>query len=221
VPEVCSGNCPADPINPAIGNVFETETDVSFAGSSPIAYQRFYNSADTSGADGVPSWRHSYDRYITSLNGPAPQPPPSILVSPKYPTAAQACTTGFTTIQSDVSAWAGATTSYSNNTCTLTSASGVSSTLPVYSVYQSPATSTVTEYDVTRDDGQILRYPVANGVITNPPGISLRLAVTSSGFTLTDDDDNVETYNGAGALQSITSRARWCKPLRTMRMDYS
>jgi RHS repeat-associated protein len=31
--------------------------------------------------------------------------------------------------------------------------------------------------------------------------------VTGSGFTVTDDDDTVETYNTAGVLQSITSRA--------------
>ncbi|HEX4675748.1 MAG TPA: hypothetical protein VH209_10495, partial [Steroidobacteraceae bacterium] len=33
-----------------------------------------------------------------------------------------------------------------------------------------------------------------------------RLAVTASGFTLTDDQDTVEVYNSAGILQSITTR---------------
>jgi YD repeat-containing protein len=63
------------------------------------------------------------------------------------------------------------------------------------------------EYDVVRDDGQTLRYTLQNGVINNPPGVSIRLAVTGSGFTITDDDDNIEVYNTAGVLQSITSRA--------------
>jgi YD repeat-containing protein len=53
----------------------------------------------------------------------------------------------------------------------------------------------------------VLRYPVINGVITNSPGISVRLAVTGSGFTVTDDDDNVEVYNSVGVLQSINSRS--------------
>ncbi len=35
----------------------------------------------------------------------------------------------------------------------------------------------------------------------------MRFAVTNSGYTLTDDQDNVETYNSSGVLQSITSRS--------------
>jgi len=62
--EVCSANSPGDPINPAVGNVFTTETDVEFAGSGAIAFRRFYNSADATGIDGVPGWRHSYGRSI-------------------------------------------------------------------------------------------------------------------------------------------------------------
>ncbi len=46
-----------------------------------------------------------------------------------------------------------------------------------------------------------------NGVINNPPGISLRLASVSSGFTLTDDQDNVESYDSNGVLRSIAQRS--------------
>jgi RHS repeat-associated protein len=63
------------------------------------------------------------------------------------------------------------------------------------------------EYDLIRDDGQILRYTLQNGVINPPPGTSIRLSVTGSGYTVTDDGDNVEVYSSAGVLQSITSRA--------------
>ena len=44
-------------------------------------------------------------------------------------------------------------------------------------------------------------------MLTTPPGVSIRVSATGSGFTVTDDDDNVENYNSSGALQSITSRA--------------
>ena len=63
------------------------------------------------------------------------------------------------------------------------------------------------EYDLIRDDGQILRYTAQNGAINPPPGISIRLSVSGSGYTVTDDDDNVEVYSSSGVLQSITSRA--------------
>jgi RHS repeat-associated protein len=80
--------------------------------------------------------------------------------------------------------------------------------LPIYTAPSAqPPQQLPIEYDVVRDDGQVLRYPVQGGVITNPPGVSIRFAVTGSGFTVTDDNDNVETYNSSGVLQSITSRS--------------
>ncbi len=207
--EVCSKNCVNDPINPALGNVYTTETDVTFAGSGGIAFQRFYNSADASGTDGVPGWRHSYDRYVSTVyQTAAPNyPGPGPTVSPEYSTPALACTSGFAAIQGAVSSWAGATATYSDNICVISNGSTTISTLPVQ-VYPTPLPPpTVIEYDVIRDDGQILRYPIMGGTVTNPPGVSIRLAVTGSGFTVTDDQDTVETYNAAGVLQSITSRA--------------
>jgi len=65
--EMCSANCVGHPINPATGNVLSVETDIAFHGAGTIAYQRYYNSADSTGADGVPGWRHSYDRYVNVI----------------------------------------------------------------------------------------------------------------------------------------------------------
>ena len=202
-------NCVSDPINPGNGSVFETETDVRFEAPSPISYQRFYNSADSTGSDGVPGWRHSYDRTINALYAVPSQPYPgsSATVSSLYSSASSACTSGFSDVQSSVSAWSGATASFSSGVCTISNSGVVIGTFPIYGVYIDSPGSSPFEYDVIRDDGQVLRYPVIGGVITNPPGVSLRLAVISGGFTLTDDNDNVETYNSAGVLQSITSRA--------------
>jgi YD repeat-containing protein len=208
--ETCSANCVGDPINPAVGNVYTAEEDVSFAGPDAIAFRRFYNSADATGIDAVIGWRHSYDRSITTIyQNLAPiYPGSSSTVSPTYTTQATACTSGFAAIQSLVSAWAGATATYNSGNCILTKGSATIGTLPIQ-VFPSPTTppTTVIEYDLTRDDGQTLRYTLQNGVISNLPGVSIRLAVTGSGFTVTDDDDNVEVYNSAGVLQSITSRA--------------
>jgi RHS repeat-associated protein len=194
-----------EPINPAIGNVYTTETDVTFAGSGEIAFQRFYNSADATGTDGVPGWRHSYDRSIDTdyQSVSTPYPGQSTVVSPEYSTPALACTSGFAAIQGAVSAWSGATASYNNGVCMI--ANGA--TLPIQSDPGLLPPAGPIEYDLIRDDGQTLRYTLQNGVLNNPPGVSIRLAATGSGFTVTDDEDNVEVYNSVGVLQSITSRA--------------
>jgi YD repeat-containing protein len=208
--QTCSKFCVGDPINPGVGNVYKTETDVTFAGAGTVAYQRFYNSADAQGIDGVPGWRHSYGRSISTVFGTVatPYPGQSTVVSSEYSAAASACVAGFAQIQGAVPAWGGASAAYTNNVCILSNSSGtVIGTLPVDSVFIDDSYSTSTEYDVIRDDGQTLRYTVQNGVVTNPPGVSIRFALTGSGFTVTDDDDNVETYNSAGALMSITSRS--------------
>jgi YD repeat-containing protein len=207
--QVCTADSPTDPVNPAIGNVYTTETDVRFAGSGAIAFQRFYNSSDATGADGVPGWRHSYARSVNTVyQTVAPSlPAQSTLVSAQYSTPALACTSGFPTIQGAVSAWAGATATYSGGVCVIANGSATISTLPIQ-VFPAPIPpATATEYDVIRDDGQVLRYPIINGAVSNPPGISIRLGIIGSGFTVTDDQDTVETYNTVGALQSITSRA--------------
>jgi Domain of unknown function (DUF6531) len=56
-----------DPINPATGNDYTVETDVTFKGAGAASYTRHYSSNDTTGVDGVPGWRHSYARYITTV----------------------------------------------------------------------------------------------------------------------------------------------------------
>jgi RHS repeat-associated protein len=209
--ETCSANCWQDPINPSLGNMYFKEDDVTFDGADRVAYRRFYNSADQTGVDGVVGWRHSYDRSVTTIyQTPSTLWPglnSSNSVSQQYSTPAQACTAGFGYIQASVSGWSGASANYANGVCTISNGTTASAYLPIQSYPLPMAPTTVVEYDVIRDDGQVLRYPVQGGVISSPPGVSVRFAVTQTGFTVTDDDDNVEVYNSAGVLQSITSRS--------------
>jgi Domain of unknown function (DUF6531) len=161
--ESCSTNCVHDPIDPAIGSVYRREEDVTVGGSRPtIAFERSYNSADTTGSDTGPGWRHSYDRSITVNYGPLPTayPPASIIFSSQYSTAANACTSGFAAIQSQVPGWQGATVSYANNVCVISTSAGVISTVPISTSYSYLLPTTPVEYDVVRDDGQTLRYTV-------------------------------------------------------------
>src|SRR6185437_1773899 len=108
----------AEPINPALGNVYTTETDAQLGA---LAFQRFYNSADAAGIDGVPGWRHSYDRSIKTVyqTTAAFYPGQSALVSQQYSTPALACTSGFAAIQGAVSAWSAATATYSGGGCVI------------------------------------------------------------------------------------------------------
>ena len=142
--------------------MYTTEEDVKFIGAGAIKYRRFYNSADATGTDGVLGWRHSYDRSISTVYLPPNNPYPGLntVYSPEYSTQAAACTQGFAVIQSAVSAWAGATASYNNGSCVLSSAAGTIGTLPIHMTAFPPPTQPTNpvEYDVIRDDGQTLRY---------------------------------------------------------------
>jgi RHS repeat-associated protein len=198
-----------DPVNPALGNVYNVETDITFATAGSVAYRRYYNSADGTGVDGTKGWRHSYDQVVNILYqsptvGYSGQ---TASTSGQYTSAQMACTQGFPAIKASVSTWASATVTFTGGVCVVSSGGTTIATLPVYVVGSSPVSPTVLEYDVVREDGQTVRFPVQGGVVLTPIGVSLRFAVTGSGFTVTDENDTVETYNTAGALQSITSRA--------------
>jgi YD repeat-containing protein len=208
----CTNAPVADPINLGAGAVSRRENDIGIPDTqSSLSFARFYNSGDTGGSHIGPAWRHSYDRSImvnSSVAFASSYPGASATVSAQYPTAATACVSGFAAIRSQVNGWQNASAAYINNVCVIsTAAGGVVSTLAIYSAYGTQPQSARVEYDAIRDDGQMLRYNTQNGLINNPPGISVRLAQTTSGFTLTDDDDTVETYNSNGTLLTVTGRA--------------
>ena len=209
--QTSSPDAAGEPINPAVGNVYASESDVKFAGSGAISFSRFYNSADTTGVDGVPGWRHSYSRSIKGIlqTPTSTYPGQSSTVSPEFSTPSAACTQGFAAIQASVSAWASATASFNHGNCVVSNGTSTISVLAIQIQGLDPPTppSNPVEYDVIRDDGQTLRFTMQGGVINNPPGIPVRFAMTGTGFTVTDDQDNIEAYNFLGALQSITSRA--------------
>ena len=160
--QMCSRTCVGDPVNPATGNVFTKETDIAFQGTGAISYSRFYSSADTAGVDGVSGWRHSYARYVSTIyTNPTIIYAASNLVSARYSTPSAACTSGFSGIKSYVAAWASATATYSNGACVITANSITLDVIPIYATPVSPAPqSTPIEYDVVRDDGQVVRFPV-------------------------------------------------------------
>jgi RHS repeat-associated protein len=205
--------CPVvgDPINPANGNVYKAESDVDSFGDG-IRFHRFYNSASEERSALGAKWRHSYGASIRQVMASSRFKPyiPSLDTSSEYDDEALACTNGFDEIKQRVSRWANASASYSGGVCTLTRAGNTVGTLPV--LYTSiptpdPTNTPIIQYDAIRDDGKVISFNVGPGGLTAPPGTALRLQQSASGFTLTDTDNSVETYDLEGRLQSVRTRA--------------
>lgn len=207
----CNGA--GDPINPGGGGMYRSDEDLKDPSES-LTFRRFYNSTDGTSAGGLSTgWRYSFSRTITPRyegTGYAGGYVSSPYNSSLYTDEAIACASGFAEIKGRVSNWANATASYANGVCTLSVGSTAIGTLAL--LYTSPptpdpSTEILIGYDATRDDGQVVSFLLQGGVITPPPGISLRLQQTSGGFTLKDNSDNVETYDSTGKLSTVTTRA--------------
>src|SRR5258708_32419480 len=179
--------------------MFLDQTDIE-GRAGGLAFKRYYNSSNSnSGGDLGNGWRHSYGRSISPRYAGTSYPGVYV-VSPVnsslYNDEATACTSGFAQIKSQVSSWPSATASYANGVCSLSAGGTSIGTLPV--LYTSPptpnpATMTLVGFDATRDDGQLVSFLLIGSSLVAPPSTSLRLAQTGGGFTLTDDNDCVET----------------------------
>jgi YD repeat-containing protein len=194
----------ADPINPANGGVSRQQSDISSA-----AFKRFYDSQDKGAGTLGSGWRHSYSRSIKTTNSSSSYAAYTAgpMNSSLYNLQSSACTDGFSEIRSQVNEWTSATASYSNGTCTLKAGSTIIGTLPIlYTSAVTPAVSSVIGLEAVRDDGKAVRFMVSGSSVVPLPGVKLKLLQTSAGYTLTDIDDSIETYNANGKLMSIVGR---------------
>lgn len=199
-------NSVGDPISPASASAHVAEIDLGFATSS-LEFKRFYHSAAGQG-----QWRHSFSRSIKPVQSGSTYRAyvPSSDNSSLYSTESAACTSGFAQIKSRVSAWSNANAAYSGGLCTLIDGGTVIATLPIFYTSQptpAPGSTVVIGFDVVRDDGRQIRFPVIGSTIIVPPSIKLKLQQISGGFTVTDADDNVETYDATGKLLSVVARS--------------
>jgi YD repeat-containing protein len=102
-----------------------------------------------------------------------------------------------------------ATASYSSGTCTLSVNGTTVASSPIL-LRNDPGTGNgaLVAVEAYRDDGHILNFTVSGSTFTAEPGVDDRLVATSSGgYQLTDDEDDVETYDGTGKLLSVSDRA--------------
>jgi YD repeat-containing protein len=199
------------PINPASGAVYDMIADAPESANT-TGFKRFYNSTDTGGGDFSSGWRHSFSRNIQPKYGGTDYRPYEQTQdnSSLYTDEATACASGFAEIKARSSTWANATASYANGVCSLSVGNTRIGTLAI--LYTStptpnPSTLTLVGLDSTRDDGQLISFTVSGGTIVSPPSIGLRLQQTSSGYTLQDENDNVEAYDVNGRLLSVATRA--------------
>jgi len=203
--------CVGDPINPTTGAVIKSEGDCMASSPSQPSFSRIYSSSNSSSTNLGTGWRGSFSRRIDVYSVIAARrtyiansPDNSTL----YSSASAACTSGFAQIQSRVPTWAGAIAVYEENLCKIEKNSVVMGILPVYTNGAfSMSVATPVGYEVTRDDGQVIRFTMQSGVITAPPTITLQLQTTANGYTLADASNNVEAYDNTGVLQTITSRS--------------
>lgn len=205
--------CVGDPINPANGNMYLEENDIPPQRSNPQSgFSRFYNTVDPDPTMAV-GWRYSFSRRIEPIVMPqqyesysSSDPQDSNTSStPDWP-----CIYGWGQIRGTSAQWSTLNTSYSNGVCSLVDSSGnVVANLPIYNAvhYFNVTGGTPSGYTAVRDSGQTVSFTITASELVAPTGSALRLTQTATGFQLIDDDDNVEIYNAAGQLLSITSRS--------------
>lgn len=204
------GPCVGDPINPASGAVVSTETDVRGDSAGGLEFKRYYNSKGSGVPDLAPGWRHSFSRTITPRYASFPfrNRAEGLGYSSAYNTPEVACTSGFPQIASRLNTPAYTVAAYANGVCKLTLNGATVGTLRVYSQSQSlMPVPTMIGFDAVRDDGQRVFFLTENGVVTPPPSLKLRMQQTANGYSVTNDDDSVETYDSNGKLLSIWRRA--------------
>lgn len=203
----CGEDCNSlgDPINPANGGVFAEEKDIA----GPVPFERYFNSASSATSRMSAGWTHSYSRKVTRLRNAGRYRPYAAGGgnSSSYSNESDACTAGFAEIRSQVPEWVTATATFSGGSCNVSSGGGgtIGTVSMLYSVppLEEPTATTV-GFSVSRDDGRVIRFPVDG---STPQGIKLMLSLTVGGFTIIDENDNVESYNSDGQLTAITSRA--------------
>jgi YD repeat-containing protein len=203
--------CLGDPINPASCAMFSTQVDESEQPGGGLSFKRFYSSVATGSADLSGGWRHSYDRSVTPILSSVIHEPyvaDSARNSNLFADAATACTSGFAQIRTNVSTWTQATATYTNGVCWLSAGGRHIGTLRIlYASALSPSGTTILAFDVVRDDGQLITFWMNDASIVAPPNVTLHLQKTSSGYTLQDENDSVDTYDSNGKLLFVTSRA--------------
>jgi RHS repeat-associated protein len=196
-----------EPIDPSSGNEAYGEPDDYSTGDGRLKLTRTYNSTIAS-APSMPNqlglgWQHNFmGRQITTTNNVAGLLP-QYSVSHNYSSAQAACEQGWLDVAPGQPNSTGVTATYSSGVCQLSNGQS----WPVYTSASASTNSGLpTAVTVQRPGGAVYLYSCQSGACTGNPSVALTLVPTSSGYTLTDENDTVEQYDTNGNLLSITTR---------------
>ena len=221
------GNCSCEqgrvannhPIEFGTGNMSETATDF-VSGEGRLRFDRYYNSNPLNPDNGYYSWQNAYAmRHIYPIGQGLKSPLPSVHTPPTstssvYGSASAACEQGISDIASGIGgtganpAYSGVTATYlGNGQCQLSNGT-IASVLNTANGQGavSPVPDASAGFFVIRPDGNNYYFTCFNGTCRSTGQSEVTLVATSSGFTLTAENGDVETYDLNGNLLSIVSR---------------
>lgn len=212
-------SCPiADLTNPCSvtdGNKSEVQVDYASSADGGLEFARYYSSIGehrTADPNAV-GWRHTYSRELNEQPDKAPmvQALAPAGRSDVYSSASDACETGWDDIKDD--AWGGdlstATATFvGGNTCEISSGGAVKAYASVrsgtpWAHFSAPSTVKT----ITRPNGSVYRFVQDGSDWVNELDPRVTLEASGSNWLFTDLNDSIETYNSAGQLVSITTRA--------------
>ncbi|WP_266169716.1 RHS repeat domain-containing protein [Dyella subtropica] len=209
-----------------------SEHALDFAdGNGRLRFERYYNSNPRNPNNGSLGWKDGYTaRHIYSIDQgtktavPRPGVAAATVSSAAYASAAAACVSGVADLASGFGgasgnpAFAGMTGTYvGNGQCQLSNGT----VIPVFNTngalaYSSPVTDASAGFSAFRPDGSSYFFSCFNGTCTAIGQSQVSLMVSSSGYTLTVENGDIETYDLNGALVSIVSRDGY-----TQRLTYT
>ncbi len=208
--------CEGDPIDPGTGNEFETEPDYSLPDAQQLKFTRYYNSGDQSAGILGAGWRDNYARHLTPEYVPSP---PSAYAGPPgesnlYRTRQEACEQGWKSVKAEALAHPYYShASYEGTTCVVYNGNYGEKPVRVGTVelYYAPTGIPIPNaepiaWTATRADGKVYRFRKTADGWQADADVNIKLVSTADGFRLTDENDNVELYNAAGRLISVTDR---------------
>jgi RHS repeat-associated protein len=202
-----------EPIDPATGNEVLSEPDDYRSGDGRLRLTRTYNSLAARTGSSLylgPGWQHNFSgRQLNWTNQNTPLMP-QYSISKTYANPASACQQGWADVAPGQPNGASVTATYSGGMCQLSNGQS----WPVYTTGTSgPGAGTVVGINSQRPTGGNLLFACQSTSCTGNPSVAVSLSPTTSGYSLTDEDDAIERYDSLGTLQSITYRGGYAQTL--------